>query len=47
MIVYVWQVARYLHEYYIHYPQTYPAAWEYGFKELVTRRVCPKTVTKE
>ena len=36
MIVYVWQVARYLHEYYIHYPQTYPAAWEYGFKELVT-----------
>ena len=35
MIVYVWQVARYLHEYYIHYPQTYPAAWEYGFKELV------------
>jgi 4-amino-4-deoxy-L-arabinose transferase-like glycosyltransferase len=32
---YVWQFSRYLHEYYIHYPQTYPAAWEYGFKELV------------
>jgi len=34
--VYSWQVVRYLHEYYIHYPQTYPAAWEYGFKELVS-----------
>jgi len=27
--------ARYLHQYYVHYPQTYPAAWEYGFEELV------------
>ncbi|MEK7090949.1 MAG: glycosyltransferase family 39 protein [Patescibacteria group bacterium] len=35
VIVYLWQVARYLHEYYVHYPQTYPYAWEYGFKELV------------
>ncbi len=34
-IVYIWQVARYLHEYYVPYPQTYPTAWEYGFKELV------------
>lgn len=34
--MYLWQVSRYLHEYYIHYPQTYPAAWEYGFKELVS-----------
>ncbi len=34
--VYLYQGARYLHEYYVHYPQTYPAAWEYGFKELVT-----------
>ncbi len=33
--VYIWQFARYLHQYYNHYPQTYPAAWEYGFKELV------------
>src|SRR3990170_5673664 len=32
---YFWQVSRYLHQYYIHYPQTYPFAWEYGFKELV------------
>jgi len=30
-----WSVGRYLHEYYIHYPQTYPAAWEYGFDQLV------------
>ena len=34
-IIYIWQFSRYLHQYYIHYPQTYPAAWEYGFKELV------------
>ena len=33
--IYSWQFARYLHQYYIHYPQTYPSAWEYGFKELV------------
>ena len=32
--VYLWQFSRYLHQYYIQYPQTYPAAWEYGFKEL-------------
>ena len=31
-----WQISRYLHEYYVHYPQTYPAAWEYGFKEMVS-----------
>lgn len=24
----------YLHQYYIHYPQTYPAAWEDGFSQL-------------
>jgi 4-amino-4-deoxy-L-arabinose transferase-like glycosyltransferase len=29
-----YQFARYLHQYYVHYPQTYPAAWEYGFKEV-------------
>lgn len=34
-VVYVWQFSRYLHEYYVHYPQDYPYAWEYGFKELV------------
>lgn len=32
---YLYQTVRYLHQYYIHYPQTYPAAWEHGFKELV------------
>lgn len=35
MIVYSWQFARYLHEYYVHYAYQYPIAWEYGFKELV------------
>ncbi len=34
-VVYCWQFARYLHEYYVHYPQDYPYAWEYGFKKLV------------
>lgn len=34
--LYLWQFARYLHQYYVHYPQTYPAAWEYGFKDLVS-----------
>ena len=34
-ICYIWQFGRYLHEYYVHYPKTYPTAWEYGFKELV------------
>lgn len=31
----VWNFSFYLHQYYIHTPQTYPAAWEYGFRELV------------
>ena len=35
VVIYSWQLARYLHQYYIHYPQTYPAAWSYGFKQLV------------
>lgn len=35
VIMLSWSVLRYLHEYYIHYPQTYPAAWEYGFDQLV------------
>jgi len=35
-VVYAWQLSRYLHEYYVHYPQTYPFAWEYGFKEMVS-----------
>ena len=34
--IYTFQFTRYLHQYYIHYPQTYPYAWEYGFKELVS-----------
>jgi len=30
-----WNITRYIHEYYVHYPQTYPAAWEYGFDQVV------------
>jgi hypothetical protein len=36
-IVYFWSFTRYLHQYYIHYPQTYPAAWEYGFDQVASR----------
>jgi len=34
LIAYCWNIAFYLHQYYVHYPQVYPAAWEYGFKDL-------------
>ena len=30
-----WNVGHYFYEYYVHYPKTYPAAWEYGFDQLV------------
>jgi 4-amino-4-deoxy-L-arabinose transferase-like glycosyltransferase len=30
-----WNISRYFHQYFIHYPKTYPSAWEYGFKDLV------------
>jgi 4-amino-4-deoxy-L-arabinose transferase-like glycosyltransferase len=35
VLTYSWQFTRYLHQYYVHYPQTYPAAWESGFDRLV------------
>ena len=35
VVLLVWNFARYLHQYYVHYPQNYPEAWEYGFEELV------------
>lgn len=38
----LWSFGRYLHEYYTHYPQTYPSSWEYGFREL-TDFVKPRT----
>lgn len=34
-IVLLWSTSYYLHQYYVHYPKTYPFAWEYGFEELV------------
>jgi 4-amino-4-deoxy-L-arabinose transferase-like glycosyltransferase len=30
-----WNISRYLYQYYISYPKTYPFAWEYGFEEIV------------
>ncbi len=36
VVVYCWQVSRYIHQYYVHYPQVYPAAWEYGFDQIVS-----------
>ncbi len=35
VVGYGWNIAYYLHEYYVHYPKIYPSAWEYGFKDLV------------
>lgn len=32
---YGYQIARYLHQYYVHYENEYPSAWQYGFKSLV------------
>lgn len=31
---YFWLIMRYYHEYHVHYPQTYPSAWEFGFKQV-------------
>jgi len=36
IVSYSWNISFYLHQYYVHYPQTYPSSWEYGFKELVS-----------
>lgn len=30
-----WNISRYLYQYYVHYPQAYPLAWEYGFEQVV------------
>lgn len=32
----VWNTAYFFHQYFIHYPKTYPEAWEYGIKDLVS-----------
>jgi len=34
-IFFIWNISYFLHQYFVHYPKTYPQAWEYGFKELV------------
>ncbi|MGB9706528.1 MAG: glycosyltransferase family 39 protein [Microgenomates group bacterium] len=34
-ILLFWNVNYFLHQYFVHYPKTYPAVWEYGFRELV------------
>lgn len=35
-VVLLWSTTSYLHQYYLHYPKTYPFAWEYGFDQLVS-----------
>ena len=30
-----WNIGRYLYQYHVVYPKTYPFAWEYGFEEIV------------
>ncbi len=35
VILFPWNFAFYMHQYYVHYPKIYPFAWEYGFKDLV------------
>lgn len=35
VIGYIWNISFFLHQYFVHYPQKYPSAWEYGFKDLV------------
>ncbi|RJR24492.1 phospholipid carrier-dependent glycosyltransferase [Candidatus Microgenomates bacterium] len=34
LVFFVWNFSFYLHQYYVHYHKTYPAAWEDGFREL-------------
>lgn len=34
LLLYGYQLSRYLHEYYAHYEYDYPSSWEYGFKYL-------------
>lgn len=36
LVFFVWNFSYYIHQYYIQYPRVYPAAWEYGFKELTS-----------
>ncbi|MDP3888605.1 MAG: glycosyltransferase family 39 protein [bacterium] len=30
-----WNVAYFIHQYFVHYPKAYPEAWEYGISDLV------------
>lgn len=33
----IYELARYLHEYYIHYPKELPFAWQYGFDQIAAK----------
>lgn len=35
ILLFIWNFAFYLHQYYLHYPRIYPGAWEYGFDQVV------------
>jgi len=36
IIFFIWNISYFLHQYFVHYPKTYPQAWEYGFRDLVS-----------
>lgn len=36
LVLFAWNFSYYLHQYYAHYHQTYPSAWEDGFKNMVS-----------
>jgi len=35
VVIFSWNVAYFLHQYFVHYPKAYAEAWEYGIKDLV------------
>jgi len=35
ILVVSWNTTYFLHQYFVHYPKTYPEAWEFGIKDLV------------
>ncbi len=39
IIIIVFEFTHYLESYYIHYPERYPQAFEYGFKQMVSKLV--------
>lgn len=36
-VLLIFEITHYLESYFVHYPKRYPLAWEYGFREMVTK----------